>query len=128
MYSGTHTKAATIMTAATSHRFILIFSDTASASLGSFCGSAPCYGSAENVLVVPIVIPELELGNVEGEILLGDVMERAENAAIQERPEAVNSPSVDIAPHVFATDVRDAGTLVASLVQLLVKPAFVCGD
>jgi hypothetical protein len=35
---------------------------------------------------------------------------------------------VDIAPHVFATDVRDAGMLVAFLVQLLVKPAFVCGD
>ncbi len=90
--------------------------------------SETSYRRPENVRVLPVVIPELELGNVEGEILLGDVMERAENAAIQERPEAVNSPSVDIAPHVFATDVRDAGMLVAFLVQLLVKPAFVCGD
>lgn len=51
--------------AAHSRRSMLILADTASVSLGSFCGLALCYGSAENVPVVPIVIPEPELGNIE---------------------------------------------------------------
>jgi hypothetical protein len=38
-------------------------SEYASASFGSFCASASTYGRAEDVRVIPVVIPKLELGD-----------------------------------------------------------------
>ena len=95
MSRGPDIRTAAHAMAAVSNRQTFLFSDTASASLGSFCGSAPRYGTAEDVGVVPVVIPELKFRDVKREILLGDVVECAENAALQERPEPVNGLRVN---------------------------------
>jgi|SRR5271154_2089286 hypothetical protein len=53
-------------------------SSEASASQRS---SAPCYGLAEDVLVVPMVVGPFEFRHVERQIFRADVVERADDAA-----------------------------------------------
>src|SRR5258706_847156 len=59
---------------------------------------------SEHVLL-PVVVPEGELVKVQGQVILGDLMERAHYAALQETPERVNMRSVDFAADVFAAAV-----------------------
>lgn len=47
-------------------------------------------GLAENVRIVPIIITELKLGDVERHVLGGDLVKRANNAAFEDRPETFN--------------------------------------
>jgi hypothetical protein len=49
--------------------------------------SASCYGRAKYVLVQPIVVPEFKLRHVERKIFLADLMERANYATLEDRPE-----------------------------------------
>ncbi len=60
---------------------------------------------AENVRIAPVVIPELEFRDVQREILGADLVERADHAALQDRPEALNGLSVDRAHDVLAFGV-----------------------
>ena len=69
--------------------------------------SAPCYGLTEDILVVPVVVAPFELGNVERQILRADVVEGPDNAALQERPDAVDRAGVDLAANVFAPAMSD---------------------
>jgi hypothetical protein len=45
---------------------------------------------AEDVLVVPVVVPELERGNVERHVLGADLVKSADHTAFEDRPEAFN--------------------------------------
>jgi hypothetical protein len=56
---------------------------------------APANRRSENVLIHPIVIAELKLRNIERQILGTDFVERADNTALQNRPEAFNRIRVD---------------------------------
>lgn len=107
---------------------VFFLTDTASAPLGASCGSATCYRSAEDVRIVPIVIPKLKFRNVERQILLGDVVERAEDAAFQQRPEPVNGLGVHVAPDVFAAHVVRGAMLEPLLGQAGIQAAFVGSD
>jgi hypothetical protein len=51
---------------------------------------APFDSLSENVGVQPIVVPELEFGNVQRQIFVADLVEAAHNAALNERPEALD--------------------------------------
>jgi hypothetical protein len=42
----------------------------------------------EDVRVLPVVVAELELGNVQRQILVTDLVETAHDAALNQRPEA----------------------------------------
>jgi hypothetical protein len=46
--------------------------ENASASLGSFGASAPCYSRAKFVRVITVVVPELELVNIQRQIFPAD--------------------------------------------------------
>ena len=50
---------------------------------------------AEDVGVVAVVVAELELGDVERQIFGADFVECADNAALEDRPEAFNRVGVD---------------------------------
>lgn len=56
--------------------------------------SAPRYGIAEDIRVLPVVVAPLKLGDVERQILAANVVERADDAALDERPEAFNTSSM----------------------------------
>ena len=64
--------------------------------------SASCYGSSENVRVVPVVVAELELGDVERHVLPAHLVESADGAALEDRPEAFDGVGVDRADNVFS--------------------------
>jgi hypothetical protein len=68
---------------------------------------------AEDVLVQPVVVAELELGDVQREILLADLVERADDAALDEGPEAFDRVRVDRADDVLALGMVDRRMLDA---------------
>jgi hypothetical protein len=49
----------------------------------------------ENVRVLPVVISELEFRNIERHIFAAHFVERADYAALEDRPEAFNGLSVN---------------------------------
>lgn len=105
-------------------RFHLGFTETASASLGPFCGSAPCYRRTEDVTVVPVVVSPLKLGHVERQILGTDLVECTHDPALNQGPEAVDSLRVDSADHVFAPAVLHPSVRVV-FAQALVAGEFI---
>ena len=73
---------------------------------------------AKNVFVTPVVVPKLELGDVERQILCADLVERANNAPLKDRPKAFNRVGVDRADNVLA------GSVVNDVVWVIfVQPA-----
>lgn len=61
----------------------------------------------EDVRVVPVIVAELELGNIEGHVFAADLVERADNAALKDRPEALNRIRVDCADDILLGLVFD---------------------
>jgi len=76
----------------------------ASASSGA---SASCYGSAEDIGVLAIVVAKLKFRKVQRQILLGHMMEAAHNATLEQRPERFEVVRVDLAAHILARAVLD---------------------
>jgi hypothetical protein len=53
--------------------------------------SAACYRRAEDIDVLPVVIAELEFSDVQRQIFLTDLVVGADNAALEDAPEALKS-------------------------------------
>src|SRR5712691_7555458 len=78
-------------------------------------GSAGSDSCPEDVRIGANVVAELELGNVRRQILLADFMERAHNAALDDRPEALDGVRVNCASNVLvAAVVNDAERIFAT--------------
>jgi hypothetical protein len=60
---------------------------------------------SENVRILPIVIPKLELGNIEGHVFPADFVERADDPALEDAPEPLNRIRVNRADHVLPSRV-----------------------
>jgi hypothetical protein len=58
---------------------------------------------SEDVRVLPIVIAELELGDIQRHIFPAHFVERADDAALEDRPEAFDGLSVDCADDILAS-------------------------
>lgn len=69
--------------------------------------SATCYSRAENVRVLPIVVTKFKLSNVQRHILGADLVERADNTALQDRPETFNRVRVHRTDNVLMPVVID---------------------
>src|SRR5690606_1476440 len=54
-----------------------------------------------------VVVAEVKLGRVTLQVLLADMMERAIDATLENREEALDGVGVDVAAHVFLTAVSD---------------------
>ena len=65
--------------------------------------SAPFDRCPENVHILPVVVTELELGNIERHIFAAHFVERADYAAFENRPEAFDGLSVDRANDILTT-------------------------
>src|SRR5436853_871786 len=89
--------------------------------------SATCYRSLENFRVVAIVVTELEFRDVQRQVLFADLVERADDAALQQRPEAVNGLRVHHAVNVFAARVVH-DLMREALAQLAVAFVFIGRD
>src|SRR5271165_2093161 len=64
-------------------------------------GSASLDRRSEDVFVEAIVIPQLEFCKIERKIFSADLMEAAHDAALQDRPEALDCVRVDSADNVL---------------------------
>jgi hypothetical protein len=67
--------------------------------------SASCYSRPENVRVLPVVVAELKLIQVERKILLADVVVRPNDAPLEQRPEAFDVVGMDVPANVFVLEV-----------------------
>ncbi len=103
---------------------ILLFAEIASASPGFYRVSAPPYGRAEDVRVVPIVVTPLELRNVQREIFSANFVETAHNPALRQRPEAIDSCRMECTVDVLPSGMIDAA-VVENSVQRIVSGVFV---
>ena len=56
----------------------------------------------KHLRILPVVVPERKFVDVQWQIFLTDMVKTADNTALQERPEAVNMGSMDVAAHVLA--------------------------
>src|SRR5262245_29784131 len=89
-------------------------------AIASVHASAACYCLSEHVGVLPVVVPELELREIERQVLRGYVVVRADDAALQECPERIEVRGVDFATHVLALRVANGLVPEAQMVEVLV--------
>src|SRR6266705_861314 len=69
--------------------------------------SAACYRRPEDIGVVPMVVAELEFGDVQRQILPADLVIAAHDPALDEGPEAFDCLSVNRANDVIAVAFAD---------------------
>jgi len=93
----------------------------------AFCASAYCYGRTENVGVLPVVVAPLEFRDVERQIFGADMVEATHNAALQQRPEAIDCLGMDQSAHIFTAPVAD-GLMRELWRETDVAAMFVSGD
>jgi hypothetical protein len=76
-------------------------------AVASSCASASCYRGTKDISVIAIVVLELALCNVERQIFLTDLVVRADNRPLEDRPEALNRLCVDCTDNVLLRSVHD---------------------
>ena len=107
--------------------FLLFFTECASVFCGPFCASAPRYRSFENIVVPAVVVPELKFRDVQRQILAADLVEAAHDAALQERPKAIDGLRVNDAIDVLLFGVpHDA--MRENVIQFPIARMFVGRD
>lgn len=79
--------------------------DTSSEPAVPVACSAACYYRREDVPVLPVVMTKRELGQVQRQIGLADVVIGADHAPLQQAPEAVQVGRVDVPAHILALRV-----------------------
>jgi hypothetical protein len=106
--------------------FKYVFSENVSTAPG-IDASAPCYRFSENIRVHSVVVPELKLRNVEGHVLGADFVERANNAALNQRPETFNRVGVNGTDDIFLRLVANE-TVRKFFSECVVSPQVVSGE
>jgi hypothetical protein len=75
--------------------------------------SAPVLASfdrrSENVRVLPVIITELEFGNIERHVFPAHFVECTDHAALENRPETLDGLSVDRSDDVLAPGMVNSG-------------------
>src|SRR5437879_4137542 len=82
---------------------------------------------SENIRVLPIVVPELELIDVQREIFGADLMERSDDAALHQRPEAFDCVGMDVPMHIFPGPMVNCAAREFSVNGVITAP-FVRGN
>lgn len=86
--------------------------------------SASCYRRSEDIFVVAVVVPELELSNVQRQIFGADLVERPDDATFKDRPETFNRVRVQRANDIFASGMID-GLMREVLPEVLIADPLV---
>lgn len=71
---------------------------------------------------MPAIVAELELSDIEMEILFADLVEGADAAAFDQRPEALNRVCVDRTNNVFTNAVIDGRVQIFLAKPLIASP------
>src|SRR6266851_6171413 len=70
--------------------------------------SAPCYRLTKDVGFVPVVVTERGFIEIEGQIFLRYMVERADDATLKQGPEAIDILRMNLAPHVLGSAMSHA--------------------
>jgi hypothetical protein len=70
--------------------------------------SAACYRTPENIGIVAVIVSELKFSDVQRHIFFADLMERADNAAFEDRPKTLNRVGMHRANNVLFCLVLDS--------------------
>jgi hypothetical protein len=89
--------------------------------------SASCYGFTKNVRVLPVVVAELKLIQVQRKVLFADVVIGADNPALEQRPEAFDVVGMDFAANVLILRMLDGFVRQpARRLQIVITTMIVC--
>src|SRR5258708_36889601 len=77
--------------------------------------ASDCRG--EDIVVLAVIVPELKLRNVQRQILLTNLVELADHAGLEDRPEAFNRVRVDGPNKVLIARVIDGGVLRIAVIE-----------
>jgi hypothetical protein len=86
--------------------------------------SAACYPRPEHVGIAAVIVAELKFGNVERHIFLAHLVECADNAAFEDRPETFNRGGVNCTNNILVRLVLNR--LARIFARAAVDRAFVC--
>ena len=79
---------------------------------------------SEDVRVHAVVVPELELGNIERHVFTADLVEGSDDAALEDRPEAFNRLSMNGTDNVLPFGMVD-DAVVIFLPEVSIGPGLV---
>jgi hypothetical protein len=105
----------------------LVFWSDAEASASSVA-SASCYGRAENICVLAVIMAELELREVKWKVLLADVVVVPDDSALEQTPEVLNVVRMNLSAYIFAVSVRNRFMRISESVQVVITGVLVRGD
>jgi hypothetical protein len=91
----------------------------------SSVASASCYSCAKNVCVLAIVVPELELREVQRQVFLTDMVVVANDSALQEAPKVLDIVRMNLAAYILASAVADCFVREAYRVQMGIATPFI---
>jgi hypothetical protein len=83
------------------------------------CSSDSC---SENIVVEPIIVPELELRNVKMQVLFADVVEGADDAALNDAPKALDRVRVNRADNVLPLRVVNSDVRIGLAEAMISDP------
>jgi len=87
--------------------------------------SAPCYRFPKDVGIVAVVMAELKLRQVKRQILLADMVERADHSTFEQAPEVFDIVGVHFAAHIFSRAVLHNSMLETLGTQIAVAAVLV---
>jgi hypothetical protein len=90
--------------------------------------SASSYRFAENVMVLPVVVAELKLIQVERKVLLADVVVRPDDAPLEQRPERFDVVRMNVAAHILIFGMLHAIVIEAKCGQVVITGMFIGRD
>jgi hypothetical protein len=77
---------------------------------------------SEDVRVLPIVIAELELCNIERHIFPADLVETSDNAALEYRPKALDSLGMDCADDILTLGMVNGRVRILAVEAIVASP------
>ena len=80
----------------------------------------PLNRRSENVGVMPIIVAELKLRDVQRQVLFAHVVERTDHAAFEDAPKALNRVGMNCTHDVITARMVDSDVLRKFLIQMLV--------
>jgi hypothetical protein len=84
--------------------------------------STPRDRRSENIRILPVIITELEFGNIERHIFPAHFVECADHATLEDRPESFDGLSVDRADDILASGVINDAMRVLTIKPLVARP------
>jgi hypothetical protein len=69
--------------------------------------SASCYHRLEYIRILPVIVPELKLRQIQRQIFLAHLVIRANDAAFEQAPKRIQIRGMNIAAHIFALSMGD---------------------